>query len=200
MCRQDVRERVVETALRMYTEKLVSGTSGNVSEFDRETGLIAITPSGMDYTRIHSGDIVLLDLDGAVREGGKPSSEWRLHAEIYKAFTDVNAVIHTHSPYATAFAVLREGIPPVLTEMLQFFGGGIPLAEFALPGTPQVGLNAVTVMAKSHCCLLANHGVVAAGKTHKEAWLRAAYAEDAARVYHLAKQLGAPVPVPNSAC
>lgn len=190
-----IKECIVQISLRMYKEKLVSGTSGNVSEFDREKGIIAITPTGMNYHLMKSEDIVLIDLNGTVCEGNyKPSSEWRLHAEIYKAFANVNALIHTHSPYATAFAVLHETIPLVLTEMQQFFGGGIPLAEYAAPGSPQLGINAVKAMKsrnpESPCCLLANHGVVVTGTTLEEAWLRASYAEDAARVYHLARQIG----------
>ena len=194
-----MKEQVVETALRMYSEKLVSGTSGNVSQYDRETGIIAITPTNMDYTKMRSRDIVLMSLEGTIQEEGKPSSEWPLHTELYKAFSEMSAVIHTHSPHATAFAVLHETIPLVLTEMLQFLGGDIPLAEFAAPGTAQLGLNAVKAMAGRYCCLLANHGLVAAGKTLEEAWLRASYAEDAARVYHLARQLGVPAPLPKNA-
>jgi L-ribulose-5-phosphate 4-epimerase len=177
------KQRVAETALKAYTEKLVAGTSGNVSEYDRESQIMAITPTDFDYTLMKPEHIVCMKLDGTVLEGElKPSSEWRLHAELYKHFDHVNAVIHTHSPRATSFAVLHENIPLILVEMLPFLGGDIPLAEFGMPGTTEPGINAVKVMQSRHCCLLANHGVVAVGKTLEQAYIRAVYVEDAATV------------------
>jgi len=208
--KEHIKERIVETALKACGEKLFTGTSGNLSEYDRENRLMLITPSGLDYTIMKSADIVIMDLDGKIMEGKlKPSSEWRLHAELYRALDHVNAIIHTHSPFATAFAVLHESIPLVLTAMLQYPGGEVPLAEYAPPGTEQVGINALNAMrnrncyckcnCNSNCCLLANHGVVAAGTTLEEAYLRALYTEDAAKVYHLARQIGKPVPLPVNA-
>ena len=194
------KERVVRTALKIYNEKLVTGTSGNVSEFDRESALMFITPSGTDYTLMKADDIVVMELDGTIREGSlKPSSEWRLHAELYRELITVNAVIHTHSPRASAFAVLHEGIPIVLTEMIQFLGGDIPVAEYAMPGTAEVGLNAVKTIGKRRSCLLANHGVVVVGKNLEETCLGAFYVEDAATVYHFSKQVGTPKPIPADA-
>jgi ribulose-5-phosphate 4-epimerase/fuculose-1-phosphate aldolase len=196
----EMKRRIQQTALKAYTEKLVAGTSGNVSEYDREGGVMAITPTNMDYRIMSPEDVVLMRLDGYVIEGAlKPSSEWRLHAELYKGFDHVNAVIHTHSPRATSFAVLRETIPVILVEMLPFLGGDIPLAEFGMPGTPEVGLNAVKAMVNRNSCLLANHGVVAVGKNLDQAYIRAVYVEDAAAIYHYARQIGSPHLVPAGA-
>ena len=186
--------------MKAYTEKLVAGTSGNVSTFDREQGLMLITPSSLDYLIMRPEDIVVMKLDGTVVEGSlKPSSEWRLHAELYKGIEQANAVIHTHSPRATSFAVVHEIIPLILIEMLYFLGGDVPLAGFGMPGTPEVGINAVKVMQNRNSCLLANHGVVAFGKDLEEAYIRAVYVEDAATIYHFARQLGTPIPVPAEA-
>lgn len=196
----EMKQRVQQTVLKAYNEKLVAGTSGNVSEYDREQGIMTITPTNMDYRIMRPEDVVCMKLDGTILAGElKPSSEWRLHAELYKGFNHINAVIHTHSPRATSFAVLHETIPLILTEMLPFLGGDIPLAEFGMPGTPEVGLNAVKVMVNRNSCLLANHGVVAVGKNLDQAYIRAVYVEDAATVYHYARQLGTPRLVPAEA-
>ena len=195
-----MKEAVYQTILKAYKEKLVAGTSGNVSTYDRENDLMAITPSGLDYSVMRPCDIVIMKLDGTMVEGNqKPSSEWRLHAEIYNGFDDANAVIHTHSPRATSFSVVHETIPLILIEMVYFLGGDVPLADFAMPGTSEVGLNAVKAMKNRNSCLLANHGVVAFGKDLNEAYLRAVYVEDAAAIYHFARQLGTPILVPDKA-
>lgn len=191
----EMRLRIQQTALRAYNEKLVAGTSGNVSEYDRENGVMAITPTNLSYTVMRPEDVVLMRLDGTVLEGElKPSSEWRLHAGIYAGIEEAAAVMHTHSPRATAFAVTHETIPLILVEMLPFLGGDIPLADFALPGTPDVGTAAVKALKdpKRFVCLLANHGVAVMGKNLEQAYIRAVYAEDAATIYHYARQVGEP--------
>ena len=195
-----MKEAIVQTVLKAYNEKLVAGTSGNVSTYDRERELMAITPSGLDYFIMRPCDVVIMKLDGTIVEGNlNPSSEWRLHAEIYNGFDDANAVIHTHSPRATSFSVVHETIPLILIEMVYFLGGDVPLADFAIPGTQEVGFNAVKAMKNRNSCLLANHGVVAFGKDLNEAFIRAVYVEDAATIYHFARQLGTPVLVPDEA-
>lgn len=195
---KELQETVLQAALECYNEKLFAGTSGNLSVFDRETCTIAITPTGLPYSSMASGDIVLMRLDGTVLEPGhKPSSEWRLHAEIYKARLDVNAVVHTHSPYATSFAVAGLPVPLILIEMIIFLGGEVPLAEFAIPSTELVGTNAVIAMGSGNACLMANHGVVTAGSTLQEAQIRAVYVEDAARIATLAKINGGITTIPE---
>lgn len=190
---QLAKKRIQETALKAYREQLVAGTSGNVSEFDHEQGIMAITPSNMDYQVMKPENVVLMKLDGTIVEGEhKPSSEWRMHAGVYAAREDVNAIIHTHSPYATSFAVLHEEIPVILVEMLPFLGGDIPLSLFGMPGTDELATNAIKVLEKRNSCLLMNHGVLVIGKNLDQAYIRAQYVEDAARIYHYAREVGKP--------
>ena len=142
---------------------------------------------------------MVIDLDGNILDGPhKPSSEWRMHAAIYRADDSVNAIVHTHSPYATAFAINNLEIPAVLYEMVFFIGGSIPVAEGAIPGTPEVGENCVKVLKDRYGCLMGNHGALAVGDTLARAYTRAVYIEDAAKAYSLALGHG-PVTVLESA-
>lgn len=194
MTAREMRETVCAWARRSYEEKLFAGTSGNLSVFDREEGLMAITPSSVPYEGMVPEDIVLLRMDGMAVEGRyRPSSEWRMHAAIYRARPRAGAVVHTHSPYAASFAVNRREIPLALIEMVLFLGGGVPLADFAVPGTWAVGEAAVRAMAGRTACLLASHGAVAVGETLDQAHLRAVYLEDAAKICALALASGGPV-------
>jgi len=204
MTQEEMRKTIQETALKAYLEKLVAGTSGNVSIYDREAGIMAITPSNLDYRVMNPDDVVLMKTDGTIvsaKEGRKPSSEWRLHARIYDGISHVNAVIHTHSQHATGFAVTHTEVPVILVEMLPFLGGSIPLAGFGMPGTDEVGDNAVAAMTNPprNAALLANHGVVAVGKNIDQAYIRAVYVEDAATIYHYALQVGVPTTIPKAA-
>lgn len=190
---EEAKIKIQEIALQAYREQLVAGTSGNVSVYDHEREIMAITPSNMNYGVMRSEDIVLMKVDGTIAEGRhKPSSEWRMHAGIYAKRSDVNAIIHTHSPYATSFAVLHRSIPEILVEMLPFLGGDIPLSPFGMPGTDELAVNAVAVLKNRNACLLENHGVLVIGKDLDQAYIRAQYVEDAARIYHYACTLGEP--------
>ena len=105
----------------------------------------------------------------------------------------MRAVFHTHSPYGTAFAVNHMAIPATLIEAYFFLGGEVPCAEYATPGTPEVGTGAAQAIGDKGGVLLANHGVVAVGKDLSQAYIRAEYIEDAAKIYTFAKQIGTPV-------
>ncbi|MCG0239740.1 MAG: class II aldolase/adducin family protein [Firmicutes bacterium] len=191
-----LREQVCAAAVRSYRSGLVRGTSGNWSARDPLTGLVAVTPSGLAYEKMTPEDIVVVNLDGEVVEGGRrPSSELPMHLVIYRRRPDVGGIAHTHSPYATALAVLERELPPVLIEMA-LVGTRVPVAPFAMPGTPEVGEAAVAALAEAQACLLARHGVVAVGRTVEEATLTAARVEEMAQIYHLAAQLGSPEPIP----
>ena len=190
----ELRQEIVDRSLQAFHEGLFSGTSGNMSCYLREEDLVLITPTSVRYDVMRAEDIVVLRLDGTVVEGHlKPSSEWRMHAAVYKAYGETNAVFHTHSPYATAFAVVRKSIPAVLIESCIFLGGDIRCADYATPGTKEVGLNAVPALEGRRGCTLANHGVLAVGKDLAQAYLRAEYIEDVAKVYTFSKVLGTPV-------
>ena len=182
-----IQSQLVQTAQRAYREKMFAATSGNLSVFDRKSGKIYITPGSFPYEKMTPEDIMAIDLDGNILEGKhSPSSEWRMHAAIYRADKRVNAIVHTHSPYATAFAINHMRIPAVLYEMVFFLGGDIPVAEGAIPGTPEVGENCVPVLKERNGCLMANHGALAVGDTLDRAYTRAVYIEDAAKAYSIA--------------
>lgn len=181
------KELLIQVTKQAYAEKLFAATSGNLSIYDRAEGRIYITPTSYPYDIMTVEDVVVIDFDGNVLEGWhKPSSEWRLHAAIYRAYDNVNAVVHTHSPYATAFAINNQTIPVVLYEMVYFLNGDIRCAEGAIPGSDDVGINAVKALQDRNGCLMANHGTVAVGDTLPHAYTRAVYIEDAAKAYSLA--------------
>lgn len=185
------KKEVLAWAKQAYSEKLFAGTSGNLSSFNPVDNTIVITPSSIPYETMIEDDIMVIALDGTVIEGKhKPSSEWRMHAAIYEGKKGVNAVVHTHSPYATSFAVNHERIPVILIEMVPFIGGDVPVSTFALPGTEEVGIEALKVLKDRNACLMENHGVVSIGKDLQQAHIRAVYVEDAAKIYHFAKLNG----------
>lgn len=191
-----LRRQIVEKSLQAYRAGLFAGTSGNMSAYCRAENIMYITPTSVRYETMKPDDVVAMRLDGTVLGGEKqPSSEWRMHAAVYRAFPDTGAVFHTHSPHATAFAVVHRPIPATLIEMHFFLGGDVPCAKYARPGTDAVGENAAAVLAGKGGCLLENHGVLAVGRDLDEAYLRAEYIEDAAKIYILANTLGTPVTV-----
>ena len=191
------KQELLAYTKQAYNEALFAGTSGNLSTYDALTGIILITPSSVPYATMTEDDIMAIKLDGTITEGKhRPSSEWRMHAEIYKARPEIRAIVHTHSPYATSFAVSHEIIPVILIEMIPFLRGDIQIAGFAIPGTEEVGREAIKKLNDRNACLLANHGVVTIGANLAQAHIRALYAEDAAKIYSLAKSNGNVVTIP----
>lgn len=187
----DLRAAVLETARKMYAEELVAGTSGNTSSYDKERGLMAITPSSIPYLDMEVEDIVLMQLDGTIVDAKhKPSSEWKMHAKIYIERSDVTAVVHTHSPYATGFAVCNKRIPVILIEMVPYIGGDVPVAKYAQPGSESLGDEALKVLHNRTGCLLANHGTISIGSNMRDAYESAVYIEDAAKIYNYATTVG----------
>ncbi|PHJ37060.1 hypothetical protein P378_18575 [Desulforamulus profundi] len=126
------KEKVAELGKKMLTSGLVAGTWGNISAIVREAGVVVITPSGMDYTYLKSSDMVVLDLSGRIIDGNRrPSSEAPLHLAIYRAREDVAGVVHTHSEVASAFAVVRQPIQPVVEDAAMLVGGPVEVAQYA---------------------------------------------------------------------
>ena len=187
------KQAIVSASQRAYANKLFAGTSGNLSVRTPENTFL-ITPSGVAYDTMQAQDIVRMDMQGNVLEGSlPPSSEWRLHAGIYLRCPAVKSVFHTHSPFATAFAVVGKPIPQILVEMGVFLGGDVPCVPFEQPGTWALGEAAATaVAAGQHACLLKSHGALAVGNDVTQAYLRAEYLEEAAMIYHHALQIGEP--------
>ena len=188
---KQLKSTLRQAAQKAYAQGMFAGTSGNLSCYDPVLGAMAITPSSLAYEDMQDEDIVIMTLDGRRLEGErKPSSEYNMHAEVYKNMRGVTAVVHTHSPYATALAAAGRGIPVILIEMVPYFGGGIECAPFELPGSRELGLSAVPYLRESNACLLANHGVLTVGNSLSRACERAVYAEDAAKIYCIAQQSG----------
>ena len=195
---QTLKEEVLKYTLQSYQEQLFAGTSGNLSIYDPDLGAMVITPTSLPYETVTADDIIAVTLDGEILEGThRPSSEWHMHAEIYKNRSDVRGIVHSHSPYATSFAVSDEVIPVILIEMVPFLGGDIQVARFAIPGTVEVGTNALKVLDGRNACLLQSHGALAVGETLGQAHIRAVYLEDAAKIYHYAKENGKVYTIPE---
>jgi L-ribulose-5-phosphate 4-epimerase len=190
---EQLKEQLWKLHLELPKNGLVTWTGGNVSARDPESGLVAIKPSGVMYEDLRPEDHVVLDLDGNIVEGTlKPSSDTASHLYIYRHRPDVNGVVHTHSPYATAFAALGRPIPVYLTAIADEFGCPIPCAGFALIGGEEIGKQVVEHIGDSPAVLLKNHGVFTIGKSARAAVKAAVMTEDVARTVWLALQLGTP--------
>ena len=192
-----LREQVWKLHLELPKNGLVVWTGGNVSGRDPETGYVVVKPSGVKFEDLRPEHLVILDADGKIIEGSlNPSSDTASHLYIYRHRPDVNGVVHTHSPYATAFAALGRPIPVYLTAMADEFGGPVPCGGFALIGGEQIGQVVVESIGSSPAVLLKNHGVFAIGKTAEAAVKAAVMVEDVARTVWLALQLGQPDEIP----
>ena len=189
-----LRNQIVATGLELLDKGLIAGTWGNISGRCYQSELVAITPSGRNYRTIRPEDIVIVGYDGRIKEGNEiPSSELPLHLAIYKARPDVEAVVHTHSVFASACSVARKTIPPIIEDLIQVAGGTVEVAEYALPGTAQLAVNTVDALGTKNAVLLANHGVIGCGQSLCDALLACELVEKAAQIYVYANQLGGAV-------
>ncbi len=186
------REAVCAAARELYAAGLNEGTAGNVGA--RSISGFLITPSGFPYQDLEPRHLVELSLDGAVLEGTlKPSSEWRIHRDIFAQRPEVAAVVHTHSPYATALACCRRGIP-ALHYMIALAGAQvIPCTPYAPFGTQLLSDHVLEGLMGRRACLMANHGMTAVGEELSSAVRLAREVESLARLYLLALQIGGPV-------
>ena len=156
------RELLTEYGRRMSRAGLSVGTSGNLSIYVPEEGLMAITPSGLDYEATTPADIVVMDLEAHVVEGErKPSSEWALHTKFYQRHPAARAVVHTHSMYCTTLACLGKPLEAVHYAIGAAGTARIPVAPYRLFGTPELAEAAVEACGDGKAVLLANHGLVA---------------------------------------
>jgi len=194
---EHLKEEVYKLHLELPKNNLVVWTTGNVSARDPESGLVVIKPSGVRYDELRPEEHVVVNLQGDVVEGDlKPSSDTASHLYIYRHREDVNGVVHTHSPYATAFAAVGQPIPVYLTEMGDEFGCPIPCAGFALIGDEEIGRLVVEHIGSSPAVLLKRHGVFTVGPTAEAAVKAAVMTENVARTVWLALQLGQPEEIP----
>jgi L-ribulose-5-phosphate 4-epimerase len=192
------REHVATLHRELTRNGLVTWTSGNVSERVPGEDLFVIKGSGVSYDELTWEGITVCDLDGTVVDGiRQPSSDTAAHAYVYRHMADVNGQVHTHSPYATAWAARGEEIPCVLTAMADEFGGPIPVGPFALIGDDSIGQGIVATLSghRSPAVLMQNHGVFTIGPSAKAAVKAAVMTEDVARTVHFSRQLGEPIPI-----
>jgi len=175
-------QEIIDTGNNIYQKNLISGKSGNISKRIKGSygDIIAITPTLKSLSGLNQEDIVLVDLDGNTLTSGKPSSEVNMHLEIYKKRDDVNAIVHTHSPYATGFAFSNKSI-----KRLEGFGEiknpYLPSIEYEKPGSSELAKNASEGIGDSDVLVLKNHGVICVSENLKEAQSLAVFVEDSAK-------------------
>ena len=191
----ELRQQLIETARRMAIAGLNRGTAGNLSVRHGEEGDpgFLITPTGMAYDVLEAADIVRVRLDGTAEGRRKPSSEWRFHRDLYAARPDAGAILHAHSPFATSLACLRRDIPPFHYMIARFGGDSLRCAAYATFGTQALSDAVLAAMRGRTGCLLANHGLLVAGRNLDEALTLAVELEELCGQYWRACQLGHPV-------
>lgn len=188
------RQSIVKFGKQISEKNLSGGTSGNLSCYDPQTGHMAISPSGVDYRSTTPEDIVIMDLDGHIIEGGrKPSSEYALHAAMYRCRPEARGVVHVHSTYCTTFACLRQPLKAVHYAISGAVTDEVPCAEYAAFGTPELAENAARCIGDSRAVLLANHGLIASGTSLERAFALAVNLEFAAELQWRAMCVGTPV-------
>jgi len=193
-----LRRQVAELHAELPRNDLVVWTAGNVSARVPGHDLLVIKPSGVSYDEITPETMVVTDFDGKLVDGDlSPSSDTAAHAYVYRHMPEVGGVVHTHSTYATAWSARGEPIPCVLTMIADEFGGEIPVGPFALIGDDSIGRGIVETLRghRSPAVLMRNHGVFTIGKDARAAVKAAVMCEDVARTVHIARQLGAPIPI-----
>jgi L-ribulose-5-phosphate 4-epimerase len=187
------RRQVCELHGELPRNRLVVWTSGNLSARVSDDELMVIKPSGVPYEELTPESMVVCDLEGNAVEGSlTPSSDAATHGYIYRQMPDVGGIVHTHSAYATAWALRGEPIPCVMTAMADEFGGEIPVGPFALIGDEAIGRGVVATLSshRSSAVLMRGHGVFALGEGPREAIKSAVMCEDAARIVHVARSMG----------
>lgn len=192
---EQTKSEVLFAAQQMIRTGLVAAVWGNVSARVPGADLVVITPSGVEYETLTLDMLCLIDMNtGEMVEGTlKASSETPLHLACYRAREDVLGVMHTHSTYASAFSCARQEIPPLIEDLAQVCGGPVSVADYALPGTEDVGRNVVEALGNKGAVLMANHGVVGVGKTVAEALRVCQIVEKGAQICAITKSIGEPV-------
>ena len=185
------RKAVVKASIEMERLGLTRGSSGNIS-VRTETGFL-VTPSGMPPRELEVEDVVHMDMDGVPNGRRKPSSEWRFHRDIYAARPEINAIVHNHPPFGIALASHGRGIPAFHYMVAMAGGADIRCAPYATYGTQELSDHAVRALEGRLACLLANHGMIAAGRDLDRALALAVEVESLAEGYWRALQLGEPV-------
>jgi L-fuculose-phosphate aldolase len=189
--RETLSQTVIDTCLAMNTHAINQGNAGNISQ-RFEDGFL-ITPSGIAYERLQPGDIVYVDMDGRSRDSLAPSSEWRMHRDIYANHPDAGAVLHAHSTFATALSCLRVDIPAFHYMIAVAGGADIRCADYALFGTQALSDNMLAALTDRRACLLGTHGMICFHDDLDKALWLGVEVETLARQYWHARQAGDPV-------
>ncbi|MGA7824655.1 MAG: class II aldolase/adducin family protein [Steroidobacteraceae bacterium] len=185
----DLRTMVIAACRELTRRGLTHGTSGNVS-VRYDVRRFFVSPSGMDYEVLQADDVPLMDLDGRWLGRRRPSSEWRFHRDIFNSRQDIGAIVHTHSPQATALACTGRGIPAFHYMVAVAGGRDIRCAPYYTFGTQEVSDAALAALKDRKACLLANHGVIATGADLPSAISLAGEVENLALQYCAALSLG----------
>ena len=187
------RKQLVKFGKKLLDEKYTLGTGGNLSIYNRELELMAITPSGIPFHEIEEEDIVIMQLDGTIVEGKRSqSSEWVMHKLFYERRTDINAVIHGHTIHSTVLAELSWPLPAT-HYMLAVAGKDVKCAEYASYGTPELAENAFEAMTDRKAVLLANHGILTGAVDLPNAYNVLEEVEYCSEIYIKAKSIGEPI-------
>ena len=192
-----IKQDILDSARQLLRTGLVEGTAGNLSARISDEHVV-LTPSSLDYEQMTLEDLVVVDLDGEVIEGFRPpTSEKALHLACLRRHPDVGAVIHSHAPFATMFAITRQPIPCVLEEFDVYVGGDVPVAEYRLTGSAELGDEVARHVEDRGAVLMANHGLLTVGRDLADAMKVAALVERTAKIVWGSRLLGSPVPLPE---
>ena len=187
------RREIVEHLQKLITHGLTKGTGGNISMYNPQEKLMAISPSGMDYFTLSPEDIVLMDLEGNIVDGKrKPSSEHEMHSIFYRERKDIYAVVHAHSTYSSVLACLNWGIEPC-SYLIGSAGGNVRCTKYETFGTYELAQSALEGMQDRYAVLLGNHGLLAGGADLPTAFDNAEEIEFCAEIYYKCKVAGDPV-------
>ena len=194
MILEELRAHVLQTARLLPKYNLVWMAGGTVCARDPQTGYVVVTPSGLDYERLTPDDMTVTDMEMNLIEGKfRPSVALNLWIGFMRARTELNAVVHTHSPYATAFSVAYQPIPVITETMANWFGQPVQVTRYLSVEDPEFPTLPVEVMGNGYAVLLGNHGPITVGKALEHALERAVTLEEAARTYSIARTIGVPV-------
>lgn len=192
-----IREELVATARDLLRSGLTEGTAGNLSS-RLPDGNVVMSPSSVEYETMGVDDLVVVDLEGRVLEGERPpTTEKALHLACLRKHPDIGAVIHSHALFATMFAVTHQPIPCVIEEFDVFVGGDVPVADYRLTGSDELGEEVSRWVGERGAVLMANHGLLTVGKDLKQAFKVASLVERTAKIIWGARALGPLQPLPE---
>lgn len=183
MTEQELRQAVKDAVVRLLENNLVQGTWGNISVRLDEKNML-VTPSGTDYYRMKPEQLIVMNIETLEYQGDlKPTTERKIHAAIYRDRPEINAVIHSHSPYCSSVAAARRDLPVMSAEMERLVGGVARVGAYGLPSTDKLTQSTVSALRGRNACLMANHGVMACAPSLDEAYEICRVMEESSRLF-----------------